>query len=412
MIDVLFVKPNNKKRAYGVLSSELSGIEPPLWAALLAAFIRQHGFSVRIIDAEVENHTPEETAQYIADVNPLLAAIVVSGSNPSASTVVMDGARSILTSLKSSNDRIKTILMGLHPSSLPCRTITEEATDFVCEGEGFQTLASLVAALKNNKSYAEITGLWGREGQSIFHNKRAELWPDLNTLPYAAWDLLPMKKYRAHNWHCFGQLENRTPYAVIYTSLGCPFSCKFCCINAIFGQNTMRRRSPEKVVAEIGTLVNDYHVRNIKIMDEMFVLHKDHVLEICDRIIRKGYDLNMWAYARIDTVSPDLLKQMKKAGINWVGLGIESGNQRILRGINKGITVEKIKNAVQMTHDAGLYIGANYIFGLPDDDDQSMRDTFNLAKELNCEYANFYVAMAYPGSMLYQEAISKGWKLP
>ncbi len=221
-----------------------------------------------------------------------------------------------------------------------------------------------------------------------------------------------MKKYRAHNWHCFGQLENRTPYAVIYTSLGCPFSCKFCCINAIFGQNTMRRRSPEKVVAEIGSLVNDYHVRNIKIMDEMFVLHKDHVLEICDRIIRKGYDLNMWAYARIDTVSPDLLKQMKKAGINWVGLGIESGNQRILRGINKGITVEKIKNAVQMTHDAGLYIGANYIFGLPDDDDQSMRDTFNLAKELNCEYANFYVAMAYPGSMLYQEAISKGWKLP
>ena len=103
-------------------------------------------------------------------------------------------------------------------------------------------------------------------------------------MPGIAWDLLPMEKYRAHNWHCFDHINDRSPYASIHTSLGCPFKCSFCCINAPFGKSSYRTWSPECVIKEIDLLVERYGVKNIKFVDEMFVLNRDHVLSLCDLI--------------------------------------------------------------------------------------------------------------------------------
>jgi radical SAM superfamily enzyme YgiQ (UPF0313 family) len=222
-----------------------------------------------------------------------------------------------------------------------------------------------------------------------------------------------MDRYRAHNWHCFQEPDQRRePYAVIYTSLGCPFRCHFCCINALFGGAGIRYRSPEKVVEEIDLLVNTYGVKNIKIIDEMFVLNERHVLKICDLIIERGLKLNIWAYARINTVNEGLLRNLKEAGVTWLAYGIESGNDRILKSVTKGITVEKIKQVVKLTREIGINVIGNYIFGLPEDDLNSMQDTLNLAMELNCEFVNLYCATAYPGSPLYDQAVREGWRLP
>jgi radical SAM superfamily enzyme YgiQ (UPF0313 family) len=144
------------------------------------------------------------------------------------------------------------------------------------------------------------------------------------------------------------------------------------------------------------------------------VLNPARVEEICDRIIERKYDLNMWAYARVDTISEPLLKKMKQAGINWLGLGIESASDRVLQGVNKSkVTKEKTREAVRLIHENGMYVGGNYIFGLPEDDLSTMRETLDFAKELNCEFANFYCAMAYPGSKLYEktqkEMLPKTW---
>ncbi|MFC2040597.1 B12-binding domain-containing radical SAM protein, partial [Chloroflexota bacterium] len=231
--------------------------------------------------------------------------------------------------------------------------------------------------------------------------------------PFIAWDLLPMDKYRAHNWHCFEHIDQRQPYAVIYTSLGCPFNCSYCNIHALYnGKPGIRFRSPEKVVEEIDFLVKNYKVRNIKFIDELFALREDRVNRICDLIIQGGYDLNIWAYARVDTVNERMLKKMKQAGINWVAYGIESASRKVRRGVDKKFERETIKKAVEMTHAAGICIIGNFIFGLPDDDLETMRDTLEMAKEFNFEYANFYTAMAYPGSQLYGDAIKRGIKLP
>ena len=415
ILDLLLVKPGNQKKLYGELSVSLSGIEPPLWAGLIASFIREHGYSVKIIDAEAENWSPEQTADKIIEYNPLLVGVIVFGTNPSASTMNMPGAGAVINSIKAKAPHIKIFLGGLHPSALPERTVREENADFVCQGEGFYTILPLLWALKagGKTDDYKIDGLWYIKDDKVISNPQPPLVENLDELPMVAWDLLPMDKYRAHNWHCFGHLDQRQPYAVIYTSLGCPFSCTFCCINAIFGRRGIRYRSPKKVIEEIDYLVKNYNVKNIKILDEMFVLNEDHVIELCDLIIERDYDLNMWAYARIDTINENMLKKMKQAGINWLGFGIEAGSKKIRDGVTKGrFDQDDIKKAIEMTRAAGISIGGNFIFGLPDDDYETMQETLDLAKELNCEYTNLYVTMAYPGSQLYEDAVRDNIKLP
>lgn len=403
-IDLLIIKPGAQKKLYQELSKSISGLEPPLWAALLAAFVRERGFDVRIIDSEIE---PESIIPAITEFQPRLVAVVVSGTNPSASTMNMAGARKILQEINDTACKSTTILMGLHPSALPNRTLVEEPVDLVCQGEGFYTLLDLLSGT----DFKDIKGLWYREGDQLFSNPRAEL-VDPNDLPMPAWDLLPMSKYRAHNWHCFGHINDRMPYGVIYTSLGCPFNCSFCCINAIFGKHKIRYRDPKKVIEEIDYLVRNFGIRNLKIMDEMFDLNEKHVIELCDLIIERKYELNIWVYARVDTINEKKLAKMKKAGINWLGIGFEAGSKKIRDRVSKGrFDDEKIRNVVEMINNAGVYIGGNFIFGLPDDDVGTMQETFDLAVEINPEYANFYVTMAYPGSKLYEEALAENLPL-
>ena len=415
-LDLLLVNPGGRGQVYGKLASSLSGIEPPLWCGLIAGFIREHGYSATIIDAEAENWSPEYTVEKITEYNPILAGIIVLGANPSASsTPKMTAVGEVLTALKKKAPHIKTILGGLHPSALPERTLREEDVDFVCQGEGFYTILQLLEVLKagNDECDYKISGLWHIKDDRIISNPMPPLIRNLDELPFVAWDLLPMNEYRAHNWHCFDQIDQRQPYAVIYTSLGCPFNCSYCNIHALYnGKPGIRYRSPERVVEEIDFLVKNYKIKNLKVIDELFVLRKDRVMRICDLIIKDGHDLNMWAYARVDTVSEPMLKKMKQAGFNWLAFGIESANKKVRQDMSKRIAQEKIQKAVEMTHAAGIHIIGNFIFGLPEDDFETMRETLDMAKEFNFEYVNFYTAMAYPGSQLYLDALREGIKLP
>ncbi len=412
-VDIVFIKPGSQKILYGELSSyNLTAIEPPLWIALLAAYLRKRGYSVIVYDMEIENSSPEETAQKVTETKPLLVSVFVSGTNPSASTMNMIGAGLLVAAIRQIDPQVKTLLAGLHPSALPESTIRDENVDFVCEGEGFFTFPELIDALKGNVGDLRINGLWSkRDGAAIFGPKALPM-KNLDELPMPAWDLFPINKYRAHNWHCFEDIEHRQPYSVLYTSLGCPFRCSFCCINALFGKSSIRYRSIESVIEEIDFLVTTYGVKNIKIMDEMFALQEKRVIALCDAIIERGYDLNMWAYARVDTVTKRMLSKMREAGIKWVAYGFESGSKRVIEDVTKGYNMERVKEVVQMTYDLDMYICANFIFGLPEDDYDSMHETLKLMLDINAEWANIYSAMAFPGSQLYELAIEQKWPLP
>ncbi len=411
--DIVLINPGDRKLVYQDLGKDYSAVEPPYWLAALAAYLRNKGFMVSVIDANAENLSPEETAARVKSLKPLLSLVVVYGSQPSASTQNMTIAGKICKAIKAVLSS-KVAMSGLHPSALPLRTLEEEAIDFVIKGEAAGTLKMLLEALRSQKrSYEGISGLWYREGNNIKHSPDAPLFADLDELlPQAAWDLLPMDKYRAHNWHCFDDLAHRSPYAAIYTSLGCPHTCTFCCINSLFGRPGVRYRSPALVVKELEFLAGEYKIRNIKIIDELFVLNERHYMDIVDMLLKRDMGLNIWAYARIDTIKIQNLFSMKKAGINWLALGIESASCDIRDGVEKKMKIKDIKSIVTAIQDAGIRVIGNYIFGLPDDNFETMQETLDMAMMLQCEFANFYCAMAYPGSKLYDAAVQKGLELP
>jgi len=425
-LDLVLVNPGGRRRIYQSLGATLAAIEPPIWAGLMATHARKHGFRCTILDANAEDLDPEAVATRLAALNPRLVAVVVYGHNPSASTQVMPAAGEICRAIKANTPPQEVILLGGHVAALPERTLREETVDYVAGGEGLCTLVDLLHALKESRAprLDQVHDLWSRDGDGIRVGPPAPLLKDLDgQVPGVAWDLLPMPRYRAHNWHCFGGLP-REPYAALYTTLGCPYRCTFCCIQAPFKRgeqaagykpevNSYRFWSPEAVLAQIDTLVTQYDVRNLKIADEMFVLNRRHVLDICHGITERGYDLNIWAYARVDTVRDEaMLEALARAGCRWLAFGIEAGTGKVRDDVAKGFAQEAIYTGLERVRAAGISIGANYIFGLPEDDLASMQATLDLALDLNAEYANFYCAMAYPGSALYTKAVREGWPLP
>lgn len=419
-VDVLLINPGSRSAVYQSLGDEFSAIETPSLAALFGTYMRKRSLSVEIIDAPAMGWSSEDVAAVVCgDFDPALVVLVVYGFQPSASTQNMTAAGEIARGIKERRPDIRIMMTGTHPAALPDRTLREEEIDFVCSGEGPRTIAMTATALKHGrKSMAgtNVPALWYWVGDAIMHTPTDLMSEEaLNVeMPGAAWDLLPMEKYRAHNWHCFEHINERQPYASIHTSLGCPYHCGFCCINAPFGGSSYRLWEPERVGEEIELLRTQYGVRNIKFVDEMFVLNRKHVHGVCDQIITRGLkDLNIWAYARVDTVKDEYLTKLRDAGVRWLALGIESASKHVRDGVEKGrFGNEDILAVVRKVQAAGINVIGNFIFGLPDDTRETMRETLALALEANCEFANFYSAMGYPGSALYKEAKAKGWKLP
>ena len=423
-LDLVLINPASRPQVYQSLGTSLTAVENPVWAGLMATFCRLKGLSVEIIDAEAEELPHAAVAERVKHLNPVLAAVVAYGHQPSASTQIMTACGDACTAIKQLAPEQPLLLVGGHVAALPERTLREETADFVAGGEGLHTLVGLVAALKSPvPEFAQVPGLWFHIDTEMGRGPERPLVADLDgEMPAIAWDLLPMAKYRAHNWHCLGG-RDRQPYAAVYTTLGCPYHCSFCCIQAPFksgeaagGQkktaNSYRAWSPDKVLEQIDVLVNRHGVRNVKIADEMFVLNRRHVLGICDRLIERQYDLNIWAYTRVDTIKDGMLEKLKAAGFNWLAVGIEAGADRVRKDVDKGFNQDDVVRVVGDIRAAGISVIGNYIFGLPEDDLDTMRATLDTALELNCEFANFYSAMAYPGSPLYTLAVRHNLPLP
>ncbi len=419
--DILFIHPGNQRETYQGLASEFTAIATPVWSLLLAYSVATEGYDVAIYDTNVEGWSKDIAGKVLSKYNPELIVLMVYGHTPTASTQTMPAARTVATDIKSINQDIPVALGGLHPTTLPEKTLFEEPANFVIQGEGLDTILGLIRYYKGQEKLEHIPGLWYKKNDKITFTFPAQLITDLdNRLPYYAWDMLPdLKYYRAHNMHCFQDFHKsnkndfsdvRSPYATIYTSLGCPFNCHYCCINALFGKRGIRYWSEDKVVDWIDMLVKR-GVRNIRLDDELFVLDAIRVEKIADMLIEREYDINLWAYARVDTINDRLLPKLKKAGFNWLCLGIESGNEDVRSNVNKKMNSD-IKDVVKKIQESGIFVLGNFMFGLPEDNFDTMQQTFQLAVDLKCEYVNFYAVMAMPGSQLYISALETPDVLP
>ena len=411
-VDLLLVNPGNRVEQFASLAP-LATVAQPLGIAMLAAYVREHGIGVAIFDAEAYGLTPVEAADQIESLYnpPLLVGL-------SAFTTKMTSAGHIMQELKQRWPETKMMCGGHHPSAIPERTLREEATDFVIKGEGFYPVTELIQRLKWKEHCYDIKGVWlWRPDGTVHAGGQAPGPPKLDELPFTAWDLLPMDRYKAHHWQSWGRGEiDTTGFSLIHTSLGCPFTCQFCSVNVVYERHTVRYRSPVRVVDEIEHLINEYGVQHFEFIDDTFTTNRKHVEAICDEIIgrRLGDKINAWAFSRVDRSDPRFLSKMKAAGINWVFMGLESGNDTVLLGVDKGQTVVEIREAVDKVHAAGIHIGGNFVFGLPEDTHESMAQTLALAKDLNTEYINLFIMMSYPGSFMHDtappiDALPKRW---
>jgi radical SAM superfamily enzyme YgiQ (UPF0313 family) len=157
----------------------------------------------------------------------------------------------------------------------------------------------------------------------------------------------------------------------------------------------------------------DLGVKTLRISDEMFFLNRKYYEPVLKLAIDESFNFNMWTYSRVDTVRKDSLELFKKAGVNWLALGVEAGNQLVRQEVSKGSFKEvNIRDVCKTIKDADINIISNYIFGFPDDDMSTMQETLDLALELNTEMANMYPCQALPGSPMFQLAKKEGWALP
>lgn len=435
MLDVLLINPDSSAKAYQGLAAVFSAIEPPTWSLLLAESCRSKGFNVAILDCDAERLTIDQSLQRIEELNPRLVLFVVYGQNPNSGTTSMIGALSLANAIKDHSKRL-VCFVGSHTSALPMEVLRYDFVDIVLLNEGVYALHNLLKSNLSEISLSQIKGIGYKKSgpggfkiatlnspQSVVPQDRMDI-----DLPGYAWDLLPYKEkpldmYRAHFWHADFDHSKRTPFAAIYTSLGCQFACDFCMINILNRDNNaeditaadskgMRFWSPEWVGKEMQKIA-DMGVKTLRISDEMFFLNKKYYVPILQNCIDKEFGFNMWAYSRIDTVRADALELFKSAGVNWLALGIEAGNQLVRQEVSKGSFKEvNIRDVCKTIGNAKINIIGNYIFGFPEDTLMTMQETLNLALELNTEMANMYPCQALPGSPIHNKAIKNGWDLP
>jgi radical SAM superfamily enzyme YgiQ (UPF0313 family) len=165
----------------------------------------------------------------------------------------------------------------------------------------------------------------------------------------------------------------------------------------------------DKVMDDIDTLVQDYGVRNIKILDELFIINHPRIDEFCDLLEERNYDLNLWAFARVDSVTPRILNRLKKVGLNWVAYGFETVDENMLASTKKRLkSISNVEDTIKMSRDAGINICADAIIGLPDDDRYSINKTKDFLLKHQFEWINLYPAFAYPGTPWYEDSIANG----
>ena len=403
---------------------------------LLAQSSRSAGFNVKILDANAENLSENEILEKIKEMSPRLICFVVYGQNVNAGTTNMSGTIHVAEYLKDNNINIPLSLIGSHAQALPIETLNnEKSIDFLFTNEGVYALRNILKLKSFNSSELKnIKGICYRDKTNVKLTAPEKIVPSEKMdvdLPGYAWDLLPYKKnpldlYRSPMWHAEYDFNKRSPYASLQTSLGCMFKCNFCMINIInrntndevgvaSNYNNMRFWSTEFIIKEFDKLIS-MGVKTIRIVDEMFLLNPKYYIPLCEKLAERNKDdsLRIWSYSRIDTVKrPEILDLVRKAGIKWLALGIESGDKEVRLEVSKGKFEDvDVKKVIEKVHDADINVMANYIFGLPGDTKETIKKTFNLSLELCTAGWNTYGAMALPGSQLYRDALNNGTKLP
>ncbi len=351
---------------------------PPLGICYVAAACEAAGAEVKIFDYIVSRYSPEKLKAQLDEFCPDVVGTT-------SVTLNFTAAARILCTAKSFHPDIITIMGGPHVTFHAEETLRAyPGIDVVFLGEAENTLRQWIPRAFEPSSWGGIKGLaFKRQGEFV-STGRGDFIEDLDALPFPSRHLLPLSRYQALGF----------PISII-TSRGCPNKCIFCLGRKMVGFK-VRYRDPKLIVDEIETLVNmGFDIINIA--DDLFTANKKRVAMICEEIIKRDIRFLWSAFARVDTVSREVLELMKKAGCSAVGFGIESGNPEMLKRVKKGITVDQARQAVALCREVGMRVHASFMVGLPGETRQTLQDSLNLVRELDIEHGYHFLS-PFPGT--------------
>ena len=373
--------------------------QTPMGLALIAAVLEKEGHQVTVVDANVLRLQPEGVVYRVTDAD----VVGLTAMTPTVNT-----AASIAHYIKQTNPNSTVILGGAHAILLPEETLaTIPEVDVIVRGEGEETIIDLLRALEHKQPLSKIQGISYRQDGKVISTDARSAIVDLDSLPFLAYHLLPMRGYRPHPPH-----GRALPFAAIITSRGCPYRCSYCS-KPVFGDN-YRGQSSKRVVDEIAYHKRKFGIKEFAFYDDVFTLDKQRAYAIADEIIERGLKIDWTCETRVNLVDKELLRYLKQAGCYSIAYGIESGSQEIVNTLNKDITLEQAEEAVSLSREVGLQTIGYFMIGSPGESPETIRQTIQFAKNLKLDFAQFSITIPLPGAKLYKLYIDgrKGESIP
>ena len=363
---------------------------PRVGVASMAACLKKEGIRLKVFDPT--NEDDREVASIIKRFKPEIVVL------PSFTSEIFD-ANETARFVKKINPGIFTIVGGPHPSALPRRTLEEFCFfDAAAFGEGEYTILDLAKGKKPH----QVLGIAYRKNGQIGINKSRPLI-ELNDLPLPAWELFNLTKYQGGSIGGGFKKIGRTLEIPVEGARGCPFNCNFCFrING----KMIRFKNPEKIVEEVKIAVEKFGATKIHFVEGTFGVNRSDTAKMCRLLIESGLNKKIsWSSGgRVNVTDEEILGLMKESGCAFLGYGVESGDNKMLKIMGKGITTQQITRVFNQCAKIGITTEANFILGHPFETEKKILKTIKFAKNLNTNYANFAIMVPFPGTEVYEMA--------
>jgi len=393
-IDILLISPFSNNKG-GAIWKQIQRSFPSNGILCLAAYIREKGFSVKVIDGVLESLSNDEICKRILAIANESGGIRYIGL--SVTTLLYYTAAEIAIFAKNNLHGIKIIFGGPHPSSLPSDVIAEAFVDYVIRGEGEYALADLL----ENKLVDDIGGLTFIKNGLIIHNPDRPRIRNLDILPMPAYDLVPIERSKPFIGQFVG-LKKVVPSTLIIATRGCIGKCTFCSKTFAPG---VAYKSAKKIIEEIEFLQSRFKIQHFVFYDDTFTSNQKLISEFCETLILKKIAITWTCSSRVDCVSRELLFKMKEAGCTQVLYGVESFSDDVLKSINKIATAEDNINAIKWTKETGMIVRIAIMIGNPADTIETLENNIKLLRKYKPDLIQVTIATPLPGSALYKSGV-------
>lgn len=358
----------------------------------LASILRKKGHDIGLIDANGFDLSYHEVKVKINQFQP---EVLIFRFTPTT----FEHDMKMCHIAKEFSQKIKTIGLCWTLTSVFDEVLNSESDlDYFVTGDYEVVVPSVVEEIQKEDELTTEGVAWKGDGK-IFHKPvTTQNIVDLDSLPMPAYDLLPsLDPY-------FINTPTDSVFTIMYTSRGCPFNCIYCTVAG----TKWKARSADSVIKELKYLKENYDIELVSFFDETFTIDRERVLDICEQLITKELNVKWYCNTRANLLDEELILTMKKAGCNGMSIGVESGSQKILDKASKAIKVEDARNSIRLAKDAGIKVLCSFIFGLPGETWETVNETIEFVKETLPTGVQFNVAVPYPGTQLYEWAVSKG----